>query len=167
MPNINGIEMCRSIYKLNKTQKIIVISAYDDKKYLIDLINMGVEGFLQKPISFEQVSEALKEFCATLEDTNILFIAGDYKYNKLLHQLSYNNDIIDITINEQRFIEFFIGNNNIPSCQKDIFNYIFYKEPHKNFTADSIKGLIKRLRKKVSDDFIINNRTTGYSLNIN
>ncbi|MEA3498859.1 MAG: hypothetical protein U9R16_07365, partial [Campylobacterota bacterium] len=130
-------------------------------------INMGVEGFLQKPLSFEQVSEALKEVCATLEEINIISIASGYKYNKLLHQLTYNNDIIDITINEQRFIEFFIENNNIPSCQKDIFNYIFYDEPHKIFTADSIKGLIKRLRKKVSDDFVINTRTAGYSLNIN
>ena len=72
MPKMDGISMSKAIYGINKNQKIIVVSAYNDKKYFIDLINIGIEGFIQKPLSFEQVSEALKEFCKHFKDENLI-----------------------------------------------------------------------------------------------
>ena len=51
MPLLDGISLSKEIFKLHKEQKIIVVSAYNDKEYLIDLINLGVEGFMHKPLS--------------------------------------------------------------------------------------------------------------------
>ena len=62
MPNKNGISLCKDIFEINSTQIIIIISAHNDSSYLIDLINHGVNHFIQKPIELEN---ALKVFFTT------------------------------------------------------------------------------------------------------
>lgn len=49
MPNKNGLEMIEEIRKVNPDQQIIVTSGYDDVKYLMPLINMGIDRFHIKP----------------------------------------------------------------------------------------------------------------------
>ena len=71
MPKMNGISLCEEIYKINKNQKILVVSAYSDQKYFIELINMGIEGFIQKPLSFEQVLDSLKKFSKKFKDESL------------------------------------------------------------------------------------------------
>ena len=165
MPKMDGISMSKAIYTINKNQKIIVVSAYNDKKYLIDLINMGIEGFIQKPLSFKQVSEALKEFCICFKDESLIELGNNCTYNKLVNELLVDDKQIKLTLNESKFIEFLIQNKNRKSSIDEIFNYINYNEPHKEFSLDSIKALVKRLRKKLPTDLILHNRTTGYSIN--
>ena len=126
MPKMDGISMSKAIYTINKNQKIIVVSAYNDKKYLIDLINMGIEGFIQKPLSFEQVSEALKEFCICFKDESLIELGHNCTYNKLVNELLVDDKQIKLTLNESKFIEFLIQNRNRKSSIDEIFNYINY-----------------------------------------
>jgi len=164
MPNMNGIDMSKAIYKINKYQKIIIISAYDDKKYFIELINIGVEGFIQKPVSFEQISEVLKIVCSSLSNNNIINLAFNCTYNNLSKELFINNNKVNMTINEHKFLEFLIRNYKSTIKIEDIFNFIYYDEPYKTFSDNSIKSLVKRLRKKLPDGLILHNRTTGYGI---
>ena len=166
MPKMNGIDMSKAIYKLNLHQKIIIISAYSDKNYFIDLINLGVDGFIQKPLSFEQVSEAFAQLSKNIQDNSIIKLSQGCTYNNLSKELLCNDKKIAITKNEYKFIEFLIQSHNNVFRIEEIFNYIYSDELDKNFTDDSIKGLVKRLRKKLPDDLILHSRTTGYSINI-
>jgi len=50
MPGMNGVKMVREIKKENPRQIIIVISAHDEARYLLELINLGVEHFVLKPL---------------------------------------------------------------------------------------------------------------------
>jgi len=164
MPNMDGINMSKSIYKINKHQKIIIISAHDDKKYFIELINIGVEGFIQKPVSFEQITDVLKIVCSNIINNNIINLAFNCTYNNLSKELLINKKKIKMTINEHKFIEFLVRNYKSTIYIEDIFNFIYYDEPHKTFSDNSIKSLVKRLRKKLPDGLIIHNRITGYSI---
>ncbi len=53
MPLMDGVKMVREIKKENPRQIIIVISAHDETKYLLDLINLGVEHFVLKPLDLK------------------------------------------------------------------------------------------------------------------
>ncbi len=128
---------------------------------------MGVEGFIQKPLSFEQVSEALEDICKIFTNNSMVELSYNCSYNNLSKEIYVDNKKIDITLNEQKFIEFLIKNYNLNSDIKDIFNYIYYDEPQKIFSVDSIKGLVKRLRKKLPSGLILHTRTTGYTLTLN
>ena len=53
MPNIDGHKFIDEIYKINKEQNIIIISAYNESNRLIRLIEQGIDSFILKPIKTE------------------------------------------------------------------------------------------------------------------
>ena len=48
MPHMNGIEMSKAISEINKEQAIVIISAFKDSDMLINLIDVGINKFIQK-----------------------------------------------------------------------------------------------------------------------
>jgi len=55
MPNMNGIEFIQEIRKIDEEQLIVVTSAYNDSKYLQELIESGVEKFILKPFDMSRL----------------------------------------------------------------------------------------------------------------
>ena len=55
MPNMNGIEFIQEIRKTDEEQLIVVTSAYNDSKYLQELIESGVEKFILKPFDMSRL----------------------------------------------------------------------------------------------------------------
>ncbi len=51
MPHMDGIEMARQIKEINEEQTIIVTSAYNETEKLMELINIGIDKFVMKPIA--------------------------------------------------------------------------------------------------------------------
>lgn len=51
MPHMDGIEMARRIKEINEEQVIIVTSAYNETEKLMELINIGIDKFVMKPIN--------------------------------------------------------------------------------------------------------------------
>ena len=49
MPKMNGFEMIKKIKALEPECKIIIMSAYDEKEYLYNAINLGVFRYISKP----------------------------------------------------------------------------------------------------------------------
>jgi len=63
MPKINGIEMIHAIKQINEEQKIIVTSAYNEIKYLMKLIDEGVDNFVLKPFNNKKFLVVLYKIC--------------------------------------------------------------------------------------------------------
>lgn len=59
MPVMNGVKMVEQIRLTNPKQVIIVISAHDESRYLVELINLGVDNFVMKPLDIKQFLSAL------------------------------------------------------------------------------------------------------------
>ena len=59
MPKLNGIEMSKVIYSINPTQKIIITSAYNEIEYLLSAIELGIDGFITKPINTKQLNKVI------------------------------------------------------------------------------------------------------------
>ena len=51
MPVMDGMDLIRDIYSLNKIQPIVVVSAYSESSKLIQMIQSGINNFLMKPIN--------------------------------------------------------------------------------------------------------------------
>jgi YesN/AraC family two-component response regulator len=79
MPLMGGLELSKKIKEINEDQYIIVISAHSESDRLIQLINVGVEGFILKPIDVGLVMKQLIKICREISNRNM----SDY-YNKLL-----------------------------------------------------------------------------------
>lgn len=58
MPDINGIELAREAMILHPDIRIIILTMYGEEQYLDEARAAGVKGFLLKPPSLLQISEA-------------------------------------------------------------------------------------------------------------
>lgn len=61
MPTMNGITLSKELKKINENQTIIVTSAHDDVEHLQDLINIGVDMFIKKPINKSLINSLFKQ----------------------------------------------------------------------------------------------------------
>ncbi len=59
MPRMNGLEMARAIRVLSPEIQIVCMTAFNDTKYLIEAIDIGVNQFVLKPVEFHRLFTAL------------------------------------------------------------------------------------------------------------
>jgi len=166
MPELNGIELSKEIFALNKNQKIVVVSAYDDKKYLLDLINIGISGFIQKPLNSKQLISTLLEACRELdeerEEIRFLDIGSNCQWDSINSRLLENKKEIILTKYEKKLLNLLASNLDRKFTSLEIFEYIY--DQTQEFSVDKIKSLLKRLRKKIPQNLIHNIPNLGYSL---
>ncbi len=81
MPLMNGVKMVEHIKADNPHQVIIVISAHDESRYLLDLINLGVDYFVLKPLDIQQFLNVLDK-AVHVSKLNTM----EYQYKKVLEE---------------------------------------------------------------------------------
>ncbi|MCF7919330.1 MAG: response regulator [Candidatus Cloacimonetes bacterium] len=89
MPVMSGLDMLKEIRRIDDSTKVIVISAHSETDYLQKAINLGVDGFLMKPVNIDsvinQVSKVTRQIVLQMK-------AQEYE-NKLknLNELIFQN----------------------------------------------------------------------------
>lgn len=63
MPRMNGFDMIKEIRKLNKYIAILVISAHNESSYLTEGIELGIDGYLLKPLNLKSFVISLEKIC--------------------------------------------------------------------------------------------------------
>ncbi len=59
MPKMDGIQLAASLRDLHPECKIIFLSGYADKEYLMQAIHLGAISYIEKPISVEEIHEVI------------------------------------------------------------------------------------------------------------
>lgn len=70
MPKLNGIQMSEQIQQLCPESSIIIMSGYSDKEYLKAAIRLRAVSYVEKPISLEEITAALREAVVRVENEN-------------------------------------------------------------------------------------------------
>jgi len=97
---ISAMELIKRIKQINPAVKIIVMSIYDDKEYLLKAINIGVFKYLKKPLTLSTLTQNIHLAIKCLkynEDAKIFFtyIKDIYDYkNSMIALLKDNQPII-------------------------------------------------------------------------
>jgi YesN/AraC family two-component response regulator len=68
MPGLDGIEMSEEILKKNSMQAIVIISAHNEIEFLTRAIELGISGFIVKPINHQQLSRVLYKTSQAISD---------------------------------------------------------------------------------------------------
>jgi serine phosphatase RsbU (regulator of sigma subunit) len=104
MPVMNGVEFVRHIKKINPEQKIIIISAHDDSDYLINLIDIGIDNYILKPLKVGYFLKILYEISKSIIQGKMLF---RYRKNleKALTQKSKLLEELKVEIEERKKAE--------------------------------------------------------------
>jgi len=78
MDSLNGIEMIKKIRDISKDITILIMSSEEDKKHFMDLIKLGVDGYLLKPVEVKQFVEVIQKVIEKFKNKQELF---EYKNN--------------------------------------------------------------------------------------
>lgn len=60
MPVMDGVEVARQMKMLQSPVRILVLSAYDDRQYIIEMLKLGVSGYLIKDEAPEVIADAVR-----------------------------------------------------------------------------------------------------------
>lgn len=60
MPGMNGIEAARNIVRIVPTVKIIALSMHREKRYVMEMFQVGARGYLLKDSAFGEIAEAIR-----------------------------------------------------------------------------------------------------------
>ncbi len=109
MPVLNGFAMTKKIKDIEPDCKIIILSAFDEKKHLYTAIKLGVFSYLHKPSKTPELINALHDAVVSIdkEESSRIFLT------QLQNIFNYQNNIVimmhknKFVLVNQRFNEFF------------------------------------------------------------
>ena len=79
MPVMNGLEMLQAIHEIDSDVISLVLSAYNEADFFVESIKLGVEGYLLKPINFEQFLSVLKKISLKIDALRAKELLRQYK----------------------------------------------------------------------------------------
>jgi len=66
MPEMNGLAMARAIKAINRSTPIVLTTAFNETDYLLQAIEIGIDGYVIKPIRPDLLLEALNKSASAL-----------------------------------------------------------------------------------------------------
>ncbi|QKF83038.1 response regulator transcription factor [Halarcobacter ebronensis] len=168
MPNYDGVQLVDSVYKINKDQLVIILSARNEFEYLLPLVNLGIHQFFTKPIDYNYFLEDIYKLCNQIYHTNLNKNSDLIRINETLfwdknkRKLLREEKSIELTKNEIRFVATILNNNGTICTVDKLIDIIWEEDFDLNPDITHLKSLIYRLRKKVPDLYIKNIYGMGY-----
>lgn len=169
MPKINGVELIEKIYKINASQKIIVISAREEFSYLHPLINLGILHLFHKPLDVDKfLSEIFNLFSKEYEKNkqNILIkiiLNNSLEWNIEKKELKADKNIINLTKKELTLLSLLLVDIGKVHTYEDIFSHIWGKSSFLP-TRINLKSLISKIKRKAPGLEIKNIYSIGYKI---
>jgi DNA-binding response OmpR family regulator len=165
MPRLDGITLSKIIRKEDKNTKIIISTAFSDKSYLLEAIELNLEKYIIKPLTSRNLLPALSKAVKSLiEERNFTFSLNENFYFDNKSSLFYlNNKILDLNKKELIFLKLLVINKDRVVSYEEIEQYVWDGE---YMSINSLRTTIGFLRKKIPFNCIKNISNMGYKLNL-
>jgi len=165
MPKMNGLDMIRKIREFDEKTQIIVLSAFTDKNYLLDAIDLGLSKYLTKPIRHETIYPLLLT-CAkkvSSDKDNKKHITKSCYFDTLNECLIVNNKEVKLTRSELKFLKLLCKNSSKAVTYEELQNSIWFDE---YMSENALRLLVRDLRKKLPENKIKNISKIGYKIEL-
>lgn len=83
MPVMNGIQMIEELKRRGFAGRFVILSGYNDFEYARTAIRLGVDDYLTKPVTVEQIRSVLRATIDKLEETYLSRIEGDIAASRM------------------------------------------------------------------------------------
>lgn len=107
MPKLNGIEVTKALKSKGIDSEIVILTVYDDREYLLELIKLGISGYILKDIEPHGLIEAVRS--ASRGETYIqpnLTRALVAEYNRLTQPISGRGINKNLTVREKEVVKY-------------------------------------------------------------
>lgn len=159
MPRLDGIGVAKAIRAKDHKTPIIMLTAFSNEKYLIELINLDIQYFIQKPASIDRLMDGIK--AAFKGESSGIFTLGEemvLDVEKL--SLTCKGSHIPLSHKESRFLALLATN--------DIVTYAIMENElwDGDMSEFARKSFIRDLRKKLPEGLVENVSKRGFRLGL-
>ncbi|PHS59233.1 MAG: transcriptional regulator [Sulfurimonas sp.] len=163
MPHMNGFNLVSKIRKNDNKTKIIIMSAHSEQDKLLQAIKLNLVTYLIKPIQNDILKKILLDTVKLIRYTEKrLYLSENIFWDIDTDTLWKKNQLINIKDKEKKLIKLLCSKPNHAFSAKEIFDYI--NKEKKTFSQHAVTSLMKRLRIKLPEDFILNIYGSGYKV---
>ena len=107
LSGMSGIELATQIRKNASKTRILISTAYTDKNFMLQAIELKLTRYLVKPMTNDDLVTALEKCWAELETQNNVVLAKECIYNRDLALLIYKEKPIKLRHKEIALLELF------------------------------------------------------------
>ncbi|PUE65605.1 DNA-binding response regulator [Arcobacter caeni] len=160
MKNCNGLEFVKKIRKIDNETMVIMLTAYSNEEYLMELINLNINHFILKPLNSKKLNDALEKYLQKAIKPILLCedLILDLQKRELIYQ---NEQIIHLRKREKDFLQLLYYKNGAILKYEEI-EFELWND--KEMTSHALKSFIKELRHKIPVNVIKNIPQEGYTL---
>lgn len=164
LPGISGVDLCRHFRKVNTSTPIILLSARDSTDDVVFGLNCGVNDYVRKPFSFDELVARIRAQLRQKDRESTLISLGDLRMDISAHQVYRGDRLIDLTAREFALLEYLLRNRGKVCSRTRIIEHVW--DIHFDTDTSVIDVYINFLRKKLcakgEPDVIETVRATGY-----
>ena len=156
LPLKNGIEICREIRALDLPIKIIMITAKTTTGDELSGLTAGADDYIRKPFDMNILLVRIKKLCKA--ETVLRY--RELVLNPVTYEVRKNENRIELTKKEFELLKYFLSNQRIILSREQILNHVWGQDYFGDIRT--VDTHIRRLRKKLGDDYIQTKCGTGY-----
>lgn len=160
MPKKNGIQMIEKIREADMKTSIVMLTAYSNEEYLLNLINLNINHYILKPVSADSLLNGILK-ALSHRFNKIIKFSKECHFNLQTRELFFNEELINLRKRDKEFLILLYENKNSILTYNMIEEYIW---KDRSMSMSALKTFIKELRQRLPIELIINIPQEGYKL---
>ena len=152
LPEMNGYEVCRALRKDGNQTPILMLTARDAERDIVEGLDVGADDYLAKPFSFEVLLARLRALLRRpnkkLEE---ILRVGNLMLDPSLKKVTRANQEISLTAKEYAVLEYLMRNAGKVLSKEQIISHVW------DFDADvlpnNVELFVMFLRRKIDKPF--------------
>ncbi|MAD42005.1 MAG: regulator [Arcobacter sp.] len=165
MPKMDGITLSKKIRKTDLDTKIIISTAFSDKDYLLEAIELRLEKYIIKPLTSRNLIPALTKAVEDLEknkDEKVV-LSKNFYFDSITSVFYMDEKVLELNKKELLFLKLLVLNKDKVVSYEEIERYVWEDE---YMSLNSLRTTIGFLRKKIPFNCIKNISNMGYKLKL-
>ncbi|MBB5021203.1 response regulator transcription factor [Desulfurispira natronophila] len=163
MPYMSGMEVAQHIRNHHPDLPIVILTVHTEEELIRLALQLRLTDYLVKPVTLKTLKSCLQHCVAEMNKRGNADIplASGALYHRGRSIISYNGTIFPLTRNEGLFLEYMLLHRKEIVSAERICQFM---APEGNLSADGLRNLIYRLRRKAGRSFVVAERDLGYKM---
>jgi len=160
VPDGDGISLLKELRSFNDNTPAIFVTAFHDTQHLKDAFQSGGNDFIKKPFELEELKERIENIKRQFGLDKEITLTETFRFDTEAHLLRSEEKQVTLSLKESECLHYLYKNRQrVVSPDEILQNLWEYDEMP---SEDTIRTLIKQLRKYLGKEHIINIRGEGY-----
>lgn len=156
VPIVDGIYLLEHIKTINPNAKVLIISANINIDKIKEAYIKGCDDYIKKPFDIQELLLKIDKYT---QKSQQIYLDKELVFDLKNKKLFYENLEISLTKNEKNLLFLLIENKGTNISYSQIEDFVYDRVSK---SSDAIRSLVKRLRRKLPKDMILNSLEEGY-----